>query len=448
MPPSDPISLLMGGNVGTAITLDEPALLKGLGTALLGRFATTQSDFQQSAVDFEPDYSTHTAAGFIPTTAADVLPSAKSAPNNVSLKLHLVSGKEVDISVTFGGADKAIRQSLGIDVHTSGKLTDAERTALAQLSKGFEAALQGISQGEAKIDVSGLVNFDPSVLSAVDLTVRAPPPPPTLSESPGSNPLQSLDFHADAAKRSLAVKSLAGNVSVKVDFSQLAFLGTAAQQQTAVQRYLDQFDAASKRGHGDTLSLTEFDTVSLTEFKDAFAQLNSSYPAGGKVQPGALSSSVLSDQDHSVLSGLADFQASMSGGFQNGSAAHWTTEAGHIDYQVSQHTQTSGVAKSSGLSVVQTQAATLVASFVRSRDGAMLDTEKGNYDLYRINDSTSTTTSFAYADSKLQSASIINQVNQSEQYEKFVNHKVVEQTSTPRNTLTMQDISALLRPTA
>jgi hypothetical protein len=76
----------------------------------------------------------------------------------------------------------------------------------------------------------------------------------------------------------------------------------------------------------------------------------------------------------------------------------------------------------------------------------MLDTKHGNYDLYLINDSTSTTTSFDYADSQLHSASIVSHVNQSEVHEKFVNHKVVEKTSTPRSTFTVQDISALLRP--
>lgn len=100
------------------------------------------------------------------------------------------------------------------------------------------------------------------------------------------------------------------------------------------------------------------------------------------------------------------------------------------------------------MSVAQTQSATLVASIEKSRAGAVLDATNGNYDLYRINDSTSTTTSFAYADSKLQSAAIVNQVNQSEVYQKLVDHKVVEQTTTPRNTSTIQDISALLRPAA
>jgi predicted acetyltransferase len=427
VPPSDAISRLMEVNLSTP---GDSSLLKGLGAALLDRFATTQSDFQQSAVDFEPSYSNRAADGSysdIKTTAADALQYAKNPPNNVSLKLHLVSGKEVDISVSFGSDGKAIQKSLSVDVHTSGKLTAAEQTAIAQLSKGFEAALQGVSQGEPKIDVSGLVNFDPSVLSAVDLTVRAPPPPPYSVVSPGWDPLLSLDFHADAAKRSLAVKTLAGSVSVNVDLSQSAFLGTTAQQQTAVQRYLDQFDAANKRGHGDT--------VSVAEFKDAFAQLNSSYPPPGRAQPKTLNSSALSDQDHSVLSGVADFQASMSVDFNNAMAK----ESGHIDYQVSQSTQSQGSSKAA-LAVVQTQGATLTASYAKNREGA--EPTKGSYDIFRVNDSSSTITSFEYAKDKLKTASITSVANQLDQYEKLVHDKVVERKDTPANRSTVRDISA------
>jgi hypothetical protein len=218
-----------------------------------------------------------------------------------------------------------------------------------------------------------------------------------------------------------------------------ALWGSPAQQQTAVRRYLDQFDAANRRAHGGA--------TLLGQFKDAFAQLNSSYPALGQQPAHALTASVLNAKDRSVLSGLADFQASMSGDFNNGSAAHFTTEAGHIDYEVSQHTETRGGAKRTGLSVVQTQASKLGASFAVSRNGATLDIASGDFDIYTFKDSASTSTSFEYADDKLKNAAIMNLVNQSESYEKLVNHKIVEQKSTPHNIFTMRDISAQLRPT-
>jgi hypothetical protein len=396
----------------------------------LDRFDKTPSDFRQAVVAYQ-NPSANGAEDINAAARATILQNARYTQNNISLKIYTISGKEVDLSVTFGGDGHAIRDSLSIDVHTSGKLSADEQTAIAKLAKGFDAALQGITSESAKIDVSGLVNFDTTVLSGVDLKVR---------ESPQVSDLRSLDFHADASRRSLATQGQAGIVSVNVNLSAPALWGSAAQQQTAVQRYLDQFDAANKRAHGGaTLS---------GQFKDAFAQLNSSYPVPGQQPAHALAASALNTKDRSVLSGLADFQASMSGDWDNGSVGQNTTEGGHIDYQVSQHTGTRGVAKKTGLSVVQTQAATLGASFAKSRDGSPLNIEKGNYDIYSFKDSASTSVSFEYADDKLKNASIMNLVSQLEIYEKLVNHKMVEQTSTPNNVFTMQDISAKLRPAA
>jgi hypothetical protein len=89
-------------------------------------------------------------------------------------------------------------------------LSAAEQAAVAKLSKGFASALQGITSVPPQVDVSGLVNFDPTVLSSVDLKVREP-------QSTNLTSLQSLDFHADAGSRSFAMQGATGNVSVSVD---------------------------------------------------------------------------------------------------------------------------------------------------------------------------------------------------------------------------------------
>jgi hypothetical protein len=421
-PPTDDISKVMAQLQST----DSAYLVGGLGAAVLNQFGTTHGDFQQSVVasqNIDPNRPIDATAN------AAALNDAQYAPNNVGLTIHTASGKEVDISITFGG-DSSVGDSLSINVHTSGKLSAAEQAAVAKLSTGFGAAMQGITSVPPQVDVSGLVNFDPTVLSSVDLKVN----------DPQSTGLQSLDFHADSASRSLRMQGAAGSVSVNIDLSKPALWGSKAQQQSAMLGYLNQFDAANQRAKGGATLLGQFDS--------AFAELNASYPASGPQPAQGQNPSALNTKDVSVLSGLADFQASMSGTSNDGSATQPTTEAGQIDYQVSQQTTISGVNESSGLSVAQTQAATLVASYEQSRDGAILDTASGNYDLYRINDSTSTTTSFVYANEKLQSASIVNQANQSEVYEKLVNHKVVAQTTTPDNTFTIQDISALLQPAA
>jgi hypothetical protein len=97
---------------------------------------------------------------------------------------------------------------------------------------------------------------------------------------------------------------------------------------------------------------------------------------------------------------------------------------------VSQSTQSQGVDKGR-LSVAQTQTASLSSQYTKSRDGA--DPAKGDYDIYRVNDSTSTTTAFEYARNKLKSASITSVVSQLDQYEKLVGYKVVDKKDTPTN---------------
>ena len=145
-----------------------------------------------------------------------------------------------------------------------------------------------------------------------------------------------------------------------------------------------------------------------------------------------------------MLSGLADFQASMSGDFSNGPPQGYITEAGHLDYQLSQSTETRGTDKTTGLSVAQTQTASLDSLIKKSR-GGMLDTDTGNYDIYRINDHSSTTTSFEYADDKLKNASITKLVTESQKYQKLVDHKIVAETDTPHSSYTVEDISEKLR---
>jgi hypothetical protein len=426
-PPTDDISRVL--ETGLKAHSGSASLLSGLGAQLLDRVATTQGDFRQAVVSYR-DPAADSAQGINAAAGASALQNAQHIQNKISLQVYTVSGKEVDVSITFGGDGNSIQDSLSFDVHSSSALSADEQTAIGKLSKGFEAALQGITSGTTKVDVSGLVNYDATVLSGVDLKV---------GESPQTSALQSLDFHADASRRSFSMQGQAGTVAVSVDLSAPALRGSEAQQQSAVLSYLDQFDAANQRAHGGA--------TLLAQFKDAFAQMNSSYPAPGQQPAPALSASVLNDKDRSVLTGLADFQASMSGDFSNGSATHVTTEAGHIDYEVSQTTKTQGFAKRTGLSVVQTQTSDLDASVAASRNGAMLDIASGNYDIDTFKDSASTSTSFEYADDKLQSAARLNRVNQSEIDESLVNHKIVDQKSTPHSTFTMQDISAQLRPT-
>ena len=423
--PTDDTSALMQKNMkGNSTALwNASSLLDGLGFKLLDRFSTTQSDFSQTVATYLQDSSKSTDVAS--ATTAQALAAAKMAPNNIGLTITTASGKEVKISISFGGDGKAISNTLSVDVQVEGVLTADEQKAVAQLSEGFEATLDGLGKVPPTVDLSGLVGYDASVLSSVDLSVH---------ETPRLNSgLKSFNFHADATQRSFSMESVSGKVSVNVDLSQPEILGTAAQQKEALNDYLSRFDAANQRGHGDAKL--------IAQFKAAFSQLNSNYPAADE-----LSVPRLNGKDRSVLSGLADFTASMSGDFTDAAEGRVTTEEGHIEYRASQSTTILGRDKYSGLTLTQTQSASLKSDFVKSRNGAMLDTRTGNYDTYSIRDESSTTTSFAYAKDKLKSASIENLVKQFEHYQKLVDYKVVEQRETPRNEATLLDISAKLLP--
>ena len=421
-PPTDPVSVLMQKNLGAGVA-DDSAWLEGLGVAVLDRLATTPGGFSQTVVNYQQDNAQ--SADVARTASAQALAAAGAALNRVGLTITTASGKAVNIAVSFASGGLGGTSSLSVDVQVDGELSADEQKAVAQLSSGFQAALDGLNKVPPEVNLSGLVGYDASVLSGVDLSVRAMPPL--------NGELESFAFHVDSTQRSFSMEGVSGKIALSVDLSQPEIRGSAAQQKAALSDYLAQFDAANQRGHGNAKL--------IAQFKDAFTQLNSNYPAADE-----LSVPLLSGKDRSVLSGLADFTASMSGDFTDAAEGRVKTEEGHIEYRASQSTTISGRDKYSGLTVRQTQRASLKSDFVKSRNGAELDTSTGNYDRYSIRDESSTTTSFAYVKDKLKSASIERLVDQLESYAKLVDFKVLEERQTPRHEATREDISVKLLP--
>ena len=421
-PPTDPISLLMQRNSRAGVANDS-AWLAGLGAAVLDRLATSPSGFSQTVVNYQQDSAQSADAARVTSELA--LASATAAANRVGLTITTASGKTVNIAVSFASGGLGGASSLAVDVQVDGELSADEQKAIVQLSAGFQAALDGLTKVPPEVNLAGLVGYDANVLAGVDLNVRARPPL--------NGELESFAFHADATQRRFSMDSVSGKIALSVDLSQPEIRGSAAQQKAALSDYLSQFDAANRRGHGNAKL--------IAQFKDAFVQLNSNYPAADK-----LSIPLLNGKDRSLLSGLADFTASMSGDFTDAAEGRVMTEAGHIEYRAAQSTTISGRDKYSGLAVTQTQHASLKSDFVKSRNGAMLDTNNGNYDRYSISDESSTTTSFSYLKDKVQSALIERLVDQLESYAKLVDFKVVEERQTPRHEATRQDVSARLSP--
>ena len=431
--PTDPLSKVMGDNLRAYERSGRlGSLWNGLGASvsagLAAMGASGQNEWRQSAVSYRPGYrepGNYAASG---TTAADAVAAAADVRNTISLKIRTTSGKDVEIAIRFGGDGKAVQNSLGLDMKVSGELSAAEREAIDKLARGLDTTLQGLGGDVPKLDIAGLVGFDTTAIAAVDLK---------LNTADQSNGLQSFEFRADAGTRHVALQTSTGRLAVDVDLASQAPLGSADQQRAAVQRFLEQFDAANVRSHGEE--------VLLEQFKTAFAQLNESYPPPASRPAAKTPSWVLGEQDRAALSGLADFQASMSGDFDNGSPTRAITEAGHMRYETAQVTDIKGIDKDHGLRIVQTQTASLRATQERSPNDAPLNKEQGTYDVFRISDDTSTTTAIEYADFDLKSASSEERSSRLDQYERWLDHELVERRSTPQNTRVLRDLTEQLR---
>jgi hypothetical protein len=430
-PPADMVSRVMENNLKTYASSGRLAsLLNGLGSELLQGLSGKQRQWHQAAVNYRPGYREPGNADVVAagTAAVDALKAAGELENTINLKIRTKSGKEVDIAIRFGGDGKAVQSSLGIDIEVSEELDAVELDAIAKLGQGLDAALQGAVGEMPKVDIAGLLGFDTTLIAGVDLKMNG---------ATQRNGVQSFEFHADANSRSFSMQSVTGRLAVNVDLS-TAPLGSAEQQRVALQRFLEQFDAANVRAHGEE--------ALLEQFKAAFAQLNTDYPPPQSRPAAPLPAWMLNEQDRSVLSGLADFNASMSGDFDNGSPTQKITEAGHMRYEVAQTTEIEGIDKKNGLRIVQSQTASLRATQERARGQAALDKESGNYDVFRITDKTSATTTVEYDDLDVKSAGVDESSSRLDQYEKWVDHELVERRDTPYSTRVLRDLIEQVRP--
>ncbi|WP_153116625.1 hypothetical protein [Rhodocyclus tenuis] len=421
---NDDISEVMRGNLrASAGNGGISALLKGLGSSLLGRFSSTQTAYSQVGTNY-------ISGGTAGVSAADAVWKAQYAENTISLTLTTTSNKQVTVAIAFDQTHQEVNNSLSVQISSTATLTQEESAAIAALATGFETALQGIGRNSttsqqttlSTIDVSGLMDFDPAVLASVDLKV---------SEAARYVGLKSLDFHADSSSRRFAMKGIDGDVSVKVDLSQPLAIGSKAQQQASIERYLKQFDAANARAQGEAQL--------VGQFKSIFSQLHSSYPTpSGTAKP--LPSAFTAAREQ-WLSGLADFQASMSGEFSNGLSGK-LTKSGELDYLVSQ--KTTVISGNTRIRAAQSESAALTATIMKSRNNATLDIGLGNYDVFKISDSSSFSSGFSInvRDDYVETATLKRIVSQLMHYEKIVNYKAEDTRETAKSLSDEKDLLA------
>lgn len=400
--PVDAISSVMGQNL---VADRAPGSFRGLGAALLARVATDGTDFSQS----------------VQSTAA----VATSSSSDVGLTIVTAGGHTLTLALHAGDG------GLGVKLTGAGGLSDAERAALGKLATDFQAALEGMTSAQPRIDLGGLATLDGKLFSSVSLTARTTVP---------GGATQSVSFLADAQTRSIKLDGPSGKIEVTADLSHPEAWGSQAQRDDAVKQYLGQFDKAASRGHGDP--------ATMALFKDAFSQVNMGY---GGTPAGTVStrSGWLSQGDHALLSGLADFSASLT----QPSVASNPLRADEHDafaYQVSQSTQVGGN-DPLNRSIRQVTNSSLHASFhsALSPDATLNLTmlpSSQNYLYTRIDDSAQSDVGIRYRKGQLVEADVRRSAQQSTQTSRYVMGKLVDETSLPAQQNQQRDLLGLLAP--
>ncbi|KAF1042548.1 MAG: hypothetical protein GAK35_02662 [Herbaspirillum frisingense] len=409
----DAISSLMAGAVGAK---DLAGRLQGLGKALLDHVSEGGNGYAQSVLF--SDLAMQGDAG-VQGVLRDQL--KRFATDSVGLSVTTTGGAKINFSVSANSDGIAVNVDL-----EQGSLTDADREALRKLGDAFQTAINGLAQQPPKLALDGLMKFDASQLAAVDLKAKI-----------GDD--QTVQFHADAEQRSLSTSGAAGTMKVAVDLKNTAILGSGDQRQRAISSYLEQFDAAARRGHGDA-GLTDL-------FKDAFAQLNGNYPAQGYV-PGKPIPTVSADvNDRQMLSGLADFTASISQTTASPNPLNHS-EIDGFDYQVSQTTSITGQSQANR-GITQEQHSNLKASYHESLQPGLplklgTDRQSQNYTYHQIDDQASSKLEIGYDKGFLAKALLSQSASQNTRVTKYVMGEKVSDVSTPLQAAIVRDFAAQL----
>ncbi|ARP85696.1 hypothetical protein [Bordetella genomosp. 9] len=371
----------------------------GLGAALMGHLATDGGNYAQSVLR-------SASADPANATALDQVRRSQlhnQADNQVTLQIQTRGGASVTLTLGSQAGGLAVQIQV-----SNGTLSDAERNALAGLGAAFQAAIDGLAGEPPTLALEGLTRFDSSVLSSVDLNASF-----TLADGSA----QTLAFHADSQERSVAFTGAIGTVSVNVDMSNAGLIGSAEQQARALDTYVSQIEQAGIRGRGNA-SLVQM-------FEDAFTTLNSHYPPQTGAPVAAAGKPIgLDDTDRGMLTGLADFSASVRASDAPSINPLQPDELDTFAYQFSQQTRVEG-ADARNRSIEQSQQAHLTASYHQSLypDTPLNLTDKPesqNYYFYQLDDTASSVARIGYRDGALVEASIEQSANRSTRIMKYV----------------------------
>lgn len=414
-PPGDAVSTQMARNFSATSTEGR---FKGLGAALLNQLKLDGKALSQALQLAPPDAA-------LPATALHGF-----GDDQFSLNVTTKSGALVTLALDSQGDGLAVQMS------SSAQLSETERGALGGLAAAFQDAIDGMTQQPPEMLLGGLTQFDGKLLASVDLRASV-----TLKTDPPA--LQTLDFHADSARRSVSFSGAAGAARVDVDLSRTASLGSAQQQAKALGSYLAQFDQAASRGHGDA--------ALMTLFKDAFASMNSNLPGAPQPLAGAAEPDkwALAVEDRAALSGLADFSAAVTQHSRAGNPMR-AEEKDSFAYQAAQTTSVAGRSEDER-SVSQRQTSELSASYhmpITPGTTLRLDMtqESQNYDYFQINDAASSNVELAYHAGHMLKATLAQTATQTTRVMRYMLGHLTSDTTTPVRQTLQRDLLATLAP--
>jgi hypothetical protein len=406
---TDAVSLTMAGD---AMSNTMSGQFYNLGSALLDRFKTNGSNFSQSV--------TIAGADGVGATAL----AEQGAQGDVKLTVKTASGVTVDIEMDSDDG------TLAVSMNSSGTLSSSERTALTGLADGFQQAIDGLSGVPPQLNLSGLTQYDPSVLSSVNLQFNV--------TGEGSNNI-SANVALNSSTRSVKVTDSTGSINLSVDTSDSAIWGSGAQRDQAIASYLTQFDNANTEGHGDA--------TLMSMFKDAFSQMNGDYGTPSQQLPGTDGVAWVAQSDHAMLTGLADFTGSMTDNAV--SSNPWLPDqTDTFSYQVSQSTQTTGNQQSGAIS--QTQHSSLQASYHESLSGGPvqlgMSPSTQSYNYIQVDDDANSAVNIATQRGQIVQATLNQSSSQSTEKSEYVRGLLVSDVTTPTNSSNSKDLLALLKP--
>ncbi|WP_155442126.1 hypothetical protein [Pseudoduganella ginsengisoli] len=394
--------------------------------------AARQADTEQAVLPAAARFKEVGAAMLRQLSTGAPVPATQAAlPDNLDNKftLDIVTRSGVKVDLTLASQDDGMLYQISADA----ELSDSERTALARLADGFQAAIDGMAAADPQIRIGALAQFDSKALQAVDFHADVKQPAGT----------QSLDFHADGKQRKVSIGGPAGNADVSVDTSKLASLGTKEQQTKAIGNYLKQFDQAAERGHGDKKL--------MAMFKDAFSDMNRTAVREEERSTGLTLPAQwpLADEDHAALTGLADFSASIT------QAPKWnnplrSAEKESFSYAVSQATSIDGP-RVDDRTVTQTQQAHLTAQFhtaVKKGGDVKLDVtpQSQTYEYHQIDDAADSNVELGYKDGHLFKARLSQTASRSERIQTYLMGKLQSDKTIPGQHALVRDLLASLSP--